>query len=56
MKISELVNEIFEKSFGRSDLEKLLTKEIKKKVEYALEMVTSDKSDKTIIQETLKSE
>ena len=56
MTIQNLTQEIFEKSYNRESLERLLTKEIKKKVELALELITSDKSDKDIVKETLKSE
>jgi hypothetical protein len=60
MTIQNLVNEIFEKSFSRESLERLLTKEIKKKVERGLTLVLSDEykdeSLDTVISETLKSE
>ncbi len=60
MKISELTNEIFEKSFSRESLERLLTKEIRKKVEYALTIACLDnyqtKPNEVILKETLKSE
>lgn len=67
MTINQLTNEIFEKSFSRDSLERLLTKEIKKKVEFALNcsedlsdvyfFVSPDgKTPDKIISETLKSE
>ncbi len=59
MTIQNLVNEIFEKSFSRESLERLLTKEIKKKVETAMSYMTNNGhiiSDNEIISETLKSE
>ena len=57
MTIKQLVNEIFEKSFSRETLERLLTREIKKKVEFALlEKQVGSKLTDEIIKETLKSE
>lgn len=58
MTINQLTNEIFEKSFSRDSLERLLTKEIKKKVEFALRKEQNGlvMTDNEIILETLKSE
>lgn len=58
MTIKQLTNEIFEKSFSRETLERLLTKEIKKKVEKCLLLRGEDLENpiEKIISETLKSE
>ena len=56
MTIQNLTQEIFEKSFSRESLERLLTKEIKKKVEFALKTATTDESIQEVINRTLKSE
>ena len=60
MTIKNLTNEIFEKSFSRESLERLLIREIKKKLEYLWEIIPEDapvdvKSNE-YISETLKSE
>jgi len=60
MTIKSLVNEIFEKSFSRESLERLLKREIALKIEKALEIecnsLPSEKSIIEILSETLKSE
>jgi len=55
MTIKNLTNEIFEKSFNRDSLERLLTKETKRKVEFALRFPIL-KPTGDVIQETLKSD
>ena len=55
MTIKNLTNEIFEKSFSRESLERLLTREIKHKLEYAL-LKCNKEVISEIISETLKSE
>lgn len=60
MTIKNLTQEIFEKSFSRDSLERLLTKEIKRKIETALGIACQDnyqtKCNEEILKETLKSD
>lgn len=57
MNIHELSNEIFEKSYSRDSLEKLLRKEIALKIETAINLKVKipDKAPIEIILETLNS-
>lgn len=57
MTIQNLVNEIFEKSFSRESLERLLTKEIKKKLETAMKYSDYNfQRANEIVKEIIKSE